>query len=225
MPRPAGAPPRRAALVTLGCGRNEVDSEELAGRLAAGGWDLADPDDAYYDFDPSWGDGQAAFMDDGSGNVWSIAFTAAGAFIRVFDHESEMSPYAHPDHRLWPGLLDGLPEEFHPQVAEPAFSDGDGQLLATAVLWRRTTDDRWHTGVVETEEDDGSFMLDILGDDIVEEYTDFAGDYYETDVDADAVRHVVELRPLTDAVVRRLNPDADPAAVRKALAEIGYPIA
>jgi ribosomal protein S12 methylthiotransferase RimO len=31
--------------VTLGCGRNEVDSEELAGRLAAGGWDLV-PDAA-----------------------------------------------------------------------------------------------------------------------------------------------------------------------------------
>ncbi|MDQ1617573.1 MAG: ribosomal protein methylthiotransferase [Actinomycetota bacterium] len=32
--------PRRVALVTLGCGRNEVDSEELAGRLAADGWEL-----------------------------------------------------------------------------------------------------------------------------------------------------------------------------------------
>ncbi|MSY38993.1 MAG: 30S ribosomal protein S12 methylthiotransferase RimO, partial [Actinobacteria bacterium] len=28
------------AIVTLGCARNEVDSEELAGRLAAQGWDL-----------------------------------------------------------------------------------------------------------------------------------------------------------------------------------------
>ena len=38
---------RRVALVTLGCGRNEVDSEELAGRLADGGWDLVpDPADA-----------------------------------------------------------------------------------------------------------------------------------------------------------------------------------
>ncbi len=38
---------RRVALVTLGCGRNEVDSEELAGRLAADGWQLvAEPADA-----------------------------------------------------------------------------------------------------------------------------------------------------------------------------------
>ena len=34
--------PRTVALVTLGCARNEVDSEELAGRLAADGWTLVD---------------------------------------------------------------------------------------------------------------------------------------------------------------------------------------
>ena len=40
MPRNAGD--RRVALVTLGCARNEVDSEELAGRLAGDGWELVD---------------------------------------------------------------------------------------------------------------------------------------------------------------------------------------
>ncbi|HET6878046.1 MAG TPA: 30S ribosomal protein S12 methylthiotransferase RimO [Jatrophihabitans sp.] len=33
---------RSVAIVTLGCARNEVDSEELAGRLNAGGWALRD---------------------------------------------------------------------------------------------------------------------------------------------------------------------------------------
>ncbi len=38
---------RTVSLITLGCARNEVDSEELAGRLAAGGWELAaDGEDA-----------------------------------------------------------------------------------------------------------------------------------------------------------------------------------
>jgi ribosomal protein S12 methylthiotransferase len=37
----------KVAVVTLGCARNEVDSEEMAGRLAAGGWTLvADPEEA-----------------------------------------------------------------------------------------------------------------------------------------------------------------------------------
>jgi len=35
-----GSTPKTVSLVTLGCARNEVDSEELAARLAAGGWEL-----------------------------------------------------------------------------------------------------------------------------------------------------------------------------------------
>jgi ribosomal protein S12 methylthiotransferase len=38
--------PRSVALVTLGCARNEVDSEELAARLEGGGWELTDDTDA-----------------------------------------------------------------------------------------------------------------------------------------------------------------------------------
>ncbi len=45
--QPPVAPPRRVAVVTLGCARNEVDSEELAGRLAGDGYELVqDADDA-----------------------------------------------------------------------------------------------------------------------------------------------------------------------------------
>jgi ribosomal protein S12 methylthiotransferase len=40
------APKRTVSLVTLGCARNEVDSEELAGRLEASGWTLTDRDEA-----------------------------------------------------------------------------------------------------------------------------------------------------------------------------------
>src|SRR5579875_3833203 len=38
-------PQRSVALVTLGCARNEVDSEELAGRLTSSGWSLDDDPD------------------------------------------------------------------------------------------------------------------------------------------------------------------------------------
>jgi len=39
-------PERTVSLITLGCARNEVDSEELAARLEAAGWTLADRDSA-----------------------------------------------------------------------------------------------------------------------------------------------------------------------------------
>jgi ribosomal protein S12 methylthiotransferase len=43
-PNAVSTPPKspRAALLTLGCARNEVDSEELAGRLNEDGWELVD---------------------------------------------------------------------------------------------------------------------------------------------------------------------------------------
>ena len=44
---PAKSP--RAALLTLGCARNEVDSEELAGRLTDDGWQLVDAEDGSAD--------------------------------------------------------------------------------------------------------------------------------------------------------------------------------
>jgi ribosomal protein S12 methylthiotransferase len=45
-PRTGGAAARTVSLVTLGCARNEVDSEELAARLTASGWDLTSADEA-----------------------------------------------------------------------------------------------------------------------------------------------------------------------------------
>jgi ribosomal protein S12 methylthiotransferase len=44
--RTPGPARRTVSLVTLGCARNEVDSEELAGRLEASGWTLTDRDEA-----------------------------------------------------------------------------------------------------------------------------------------------------------------------------------
>ncbi|MDQ3904791.1 MAG: hypothetical protein M3300_04920, partial [Actinomycetota bacterium] len=45
-PNPVSTPAKspRAALLTLGCARNEVDSEELASRLTEDGWQLVDAD-------------------------------------------------------------------------------------------------------------------------------------------------------------------------------------
>jgi ribosomal protein S12 methylthiotransferase RimO len=42
---PVSPTPRRVAVITLGCARNEVDSEELAGRLAGDGYELVEDAD------------------------------------------------------------------------------------------------------------------------------------------------------------------------------------
>src|SRR6266508_302785 len=166
--------------------------------------------ESYYTFDREWGADEAALMSNGSGDEWAVVFTADGAFIRVFDHESAMTLFRDPDRELWPGLLDGMPAVFGPQVAEPAFGDEDGRVIATAVLWRLAGDDRWRAGDGITfplsrgpydSGPDGSGMLAILLGDIVDRL------------------------PLTDSVVRALNPQATLTDLHADLAVIGYPIA
>jgi hypothetical protein len=185
----------------------------------------------YYDFTRSWGEDQAASMTNGSGEEYNIVFTAAGGvFIRGLYHESPM--LAKHD-GLWPGLLDGLPDEFRPHVDEPAFFGPDDSLDATFVLWRRAGDDAWQAGrgidfaPVETDETDpdGSWLLDVLLDDIAEQYVDYAEEIFEVTPDRDAVEHVVAFRPLTDEVIAAIDPEADPEKIRRRAAEIGYPVA
>lgn len=196
---------------------------------------VIDGGEPYYDYTSTWGADEAALMSNGSGNEWAVVFTADGAFIRVFDHESAMSPYRDPDHELWPGLLDGIPELLRPQVEEPAFCDESGQFIATAVLWRLTGDDRWNAGEGITfppvqgpygdTAPDGSSMLDMLLDDIADRFVEFASDYYEIEVDRATVEYIVAHRPLTDTVIQALNPQLTVADLQEDIAAIGYPIA
>jgi hypothetical protein len=144
---------------------------------------IVDGGEPYYTYTTAWGDDEAALMSNGGGDEWAIVFSSDGAFIRVFDHESAMSPYRDPDRELWPGLLEWAPSIFQPQIEEPALSDGEGQFLATSVLWRLARDEGWHAGEgivfppsrgpYDTDPD-GTAMLAILLDDIVDRYVDFA---------------------------------------------------
>jgi hypothetical protein len=180
----------------------------------------------YYSFDSRWAPGeQMASMRNGSGDAWSIVFSPAGAFIRGFDHESPMSP-ANNDDELWPGLVDTVPEVFSGCVAEPAFSF-DGTLEATVCLWRQHDDDRWHAGEpvfpAGDDPDGADGLFQVLLDGGPAAYQRFAEDYYEVAVDVEAVGEIFALHPLTDDLVRRLNPDRVVADLAEDLAQIGYP--
>ncbi|MFE1907524.1 hypothetical protein ACFW96_28190 [Streptomyces gardneri] len=191
----------------------------------------------YYSFDAHWSESeQLASMKDGQGDEYTIVLSPAGAFARVFAHESVLSPFGElADGQTWPGVLDGVPEAFREYLTEPAFTDEDGVHVTTACLWRETADSAWHTGRVEfpdagddREDPDGSGrLLHLLVDRSAEAYAEWASDYYETEtkVDLEAVRHVLALRPLTSEVVAALNPGVGLADLAEDIAEIGYPVA
>jgi hypothetical protein len=180
----------------------------------------------YHSFDGAWSDGvELASMRNGSGDEYSLVLTAAGAYLRGFDHESPMSPYAE-DHEAWPGVLDDVPEAFRCWVAEPAFTDETGVPVVTACLWRETGDDGWRHGAVEFPEgrsdpDGADYLFGMLVDRSPENFRDWARDYYGVPVDLAVVRHVFGGGALTEEVVRSLNPQVTLAALADDLTAIG----
>ncbi|MFD3437206.1 hypothetical protein ACFWU3_06850 [Streptomyces sp. NPDC058685] len=187
-----------------------------------------DWDSRYYSFNSAWAAGEEmASMRNGSGDEWSIVFSAAGVYVRGFAHESPMSPYGH-DGRPWPGVVDDVPAVFEPFVAEAAFTDEDGVPVVTACLWRGATDDQWHHGTIDFPSDhadpDGTTALfELLVDRSPEAFQRFAEDYYEVSVDLGAVRDVYDLRPLGQELVSSLNREVSLAALAQDISEIGYP--
>ncbi len=182
----------------------------------------------YHRYGTAWAPGEElASMRDGAGNEYDIVFTAAGAYVRGFDHESPMSPYASDDDEPWPGVLDSVPDVFRRYVEEPAFTDEFGTPYVTVCLWREHGDTAWRHGDIDFPggDDDGAdWMFALLTDHTPEAYQDWARDYYEMPVDLDAVRHVYAGRPLTEDVVTALNPATTLAAVAGQVVATGYPI-
>jgi hypothetical protein len=83
----------------------------------------ATADEHYFAFDAAWDDcKQLASMSNGSGDEYSIVFGPSGAFVRGFDHESQLSPWAFEPVAVVAGLLDDVPPALRDQIDEPAFT-------------------------------------------------------------------------------------------------------
>jgi hypothetical protein len=179
----------------------------------------------YYSFNSKWSaDEQMASMRNGQGDEWFCTFGPLGAFLKGFDHESLMSPWRNEPKKVWPGVLDSVPEAFRSSLREPAFSMND----TTFCIWRTHVDTRWHTGKIsyppEAEDPDGSaWMLAIL-DGNPNTYKEWAEGYYEQSVSLPAIIHIYEHKILSPEIVRELNPAIEFSSVLDDVATIDYPI-
>ena len=173
----------------------------------------------YYSFNQAWSDGgMMASMRNGSGDHWFAIFCAAGAALHGLAHEAPMFRPGNPQ----PAIFDGLPSAFHANLLhEPAFATHD----STFCIWRLSDDEHWSCGTVELpagEDPDGSAELLGILSGHPEQYTVFADEYYERDVDVRDVAAIYRHEPLSVELVRRLNPDVDLASLADDVAEIGY---
>jgi hypothetical protein len=182
-----------------------------------------------YSFTAEWSPGVAlAEMSNGSGDLYAIVFERAGVFLYGFDHESEATPWRDEAHEHWPGLLDGLPPSLAHWTSEPAFLFQDF-FDATVCAWREADDTEWRCGPVAFDDanpdpDGTEHLFGTLMAGTAAAYADYARDYFERDIDTEAVTAILEGRPLTADIVNALNPDAAFPEVARAAAGAGYPV-
>jgi hypothetical protein len=174
----------------------------------------------YYSFNSAWADSEMmASMRNGSGDYWFALFCRAGVALHGLAHEAAAFRPGKP----LAGIFDRLPPQFHENfLREPAFTTED----STFCVWRLDDQDRWTWGTVDLppgEDPDGSAGLLAILAGRPEQYVEFGSDYYERNIDLDAVTAVYRHQPLDAALIATLNPEAELDELAEDIAEIGYP--
>lgn len=181
----------------------------------------------YYSFNSKWGKGkQMGSSRSGSGDDLFALFNTHGCFLKGFDHESAMTPYARHPKEVWEGVFTGVPKEFASCLKEPAFTMED----TTFCIWRRYGDSSWQHGKIKFpkggNDPDGSSYLLLHYDANPKTYLDWAKDYFDETAEPLTlahVRHVYAHEPLTRKLVREINPDVTLISLAADIDEIGYP--
>jgi len=178
----------------------------------------------YFSFNRHWSPAeQMGSMRNGQGDHYFALFNAAGCWLKGFDHEAPMSPFASDPPKLAVGVFDGVPAEFQPCLTEPAFVIEE----TTFCVWRRYSDRAWQRGPVKfpagEEDPDGSAGLLRYVDGRPQTYRDWATDYYERDVPLAAVHSIYAHEPLDQRLVMDLNAELSLSDLIADVEEIGYP--
>ncbi|MEN0066044.1 MAG: hypothetical protein AAGA48_28135 [Myxococcota bacterium] len=178
-----------------------------------------------YRFDSAWAPRQGlASMQNGSGDHFFIVFGDGSAWLKGFDHESQMSPFREEPPRLWPGLFSLLPNCLMALLKEPAFAVD----CTTFCTWNLGDGHGWTHDYLELPnglDPDGATHLTSPLLHGRQGYLEHCKDYFEVGMEDEVLQHFFGLSPLSRKQFDALPTAVDwPAAVSNAVA-IGYPVA
>jgi hypothetical protein len=180
----------------------------------------------YYAFDAAAGPGErVARMDTGTGDGWLIWFSPQGVVVRGFYHGSPVSPWRREPVEPWPGLFDGLPAKLRhgPRL------EIEGVESVTFCLWWDREEPGWRAGVVaqpdaEWADPDGSeWLLAHLSGPAA--YQRHAEEVYERVVPLEVIERVYRHQPLSEGLIRAVDPAGDTAVALATATAVGYPVA
>lgn len=169
----------------------------------------------YYSFNSRWAPGERmASMRDGCGDEWFIVFCEAGAFLKGFAHESQVTG------PLVSTMIDGLPEALAPHTSEPAFSP---QHTSYVAWW--TSPGGWRRGSMPLptgDDPDGSEAHLSILDGEPATYQAYAKWYFEVELDLGDIAAIYAGAPLTAERLERMGCTRTLAELAEDLDEIGY---
>ncbi|MBE1444355.1 hypothetical protein [Paenibacillus sp. OAS669] len=175
----------------------------------------------YHSFVQEWDEGVSmAKIRNGAGDHLIMLFSSDGCILKGFDHESQLSPYAQDEHKVWPGIYDNVPNELLSLLEHEGIEKED----VTFCIWRKNSDPTWQKGKVKLPNgaDDGSsFLLGTIYQ-TPEDFVQFAEDYFELELPIEVVEQVYEGVPVTVEMIQRLNPDCAAEEVYRELESLGF---
>lgn len=158
-----------------------------------------------------------AKIDNGAGDHLYLLFSPQGTILKGFDHESELSPHAQEEYKIWPGIYEGVPKALLALLEDEAIESDD----VTFCIWRESSDSTWQKGKVEIHEGaaDGSvFLLGTIYR-TPEDFVEFAKYYFEITPSIDIVANIYDGATITAEMINMLNPECD---VEQALKELSF---
>ncbi|WP_037287906.1 hypothetical protein [Saccharibacillus sacchari] len=163
----------------------------------------------YYSYNSAWDAAEEmASMRDGEGSHYFALFTPSGLYIKGFDSERVKSGEAVL------GVAE-VPDDVTAFLQEPAFISDE----TTFCIWRLVGKE-WSADKFYSAQDVQLLRLLTGG---ASYYSKWASDYYETELDPQAVQRIFDLEPLTPELLALFNPQLSQAQVEEDRIEIGYP--
>lgn len=156
----------------------------------------------------------------GSGDHYFILYLRDAVIIKGLAKESKSGIYCLQKNAPWPGILLGIPEIFHEAfLNEPPFSMDETSFL----YWRLSTNQEWQTSVEDlTDSENGAQPLLQILDGNPKTYWQWAKLYYEKDIPLEVIATVYSGKPLTNQMIKLLNPSLEMNDLKADLDEIGY---
>lgn len=175
----------------------------------------------YYSFNTNWGKGEEmGSMRNGSGDDWFVLFGSFGAAIKGLDHETSIAG----DSVFVSEVQKQVPQAFSSFLNEPAF----GMDWVSYCYWRSLEDTSWHKVIhpdpLLSKSDDGAEEYLSVLIEPANFYQDFAKWYFEVEIPLTAIQSIYDHMPLTDELVKLINPEMNVDKVRNFATEIGYDV-